>query len=112
MDSLESRATRRLLIAFIDITGYTQFAERCADEQVAELMDQYYERVGELAARAGGRLVKPIGDGALVVFAPERADDAVDALLQLREDIAAMCAAVSWTATLVVRVHAGDVVCG
>jgi adenylate cyclase len=108
----ESRASRRMLIAFVDITGYTQFAERTADDRLAELMDRYYERTGELAARAGGTLVKPMGDGALIVFPPERADAAVDALLELRDDVAAMCAADGWTATLVVRLHAGEVVCG
>jgi adenylate cyclase len=107
-----ARAARRLLIAFVDTTGYTQFAERTADEPLAELMDRYYERIGELVERSGGTLVKPMGDGALIVFPPERADDAVDALLALREDIAAMCAGAGWPATLVVRLHAGEVVCG
>jgi class 3 adenylate cyclase len=112
MQGLESRAARRLLIAFVDITGYTQFAERTADHELAELMDRYYERIGELVGRAGGTFVKPIGDGALIVFPPERADEAVDALLELRDDVCALCSAAGWPGTLVVRVHAGEVVCG
>ena len=112
MQGHTSRAIRRLLISFVDITGYTQFAERCPDDQLAELMDRYYERIGELAARAGGTFVKPIGDGALIVVPPERSDDAVVALLELRDDVAAMCSAQGWSGTLVVRVHAGDVACG
>jgi adenylate cyclase len=101
-----------MVISFVDITGYTQFAERTADDRIAEVMDRYYERIGELVARSGGTFVKAIGDGALIVFPPERADAAVDALLELRDDVATMCSAEGWPGTLVVRVHAGDVICG
>jgi adenylate cyclase len=107
------RSVRQLLISFIDLSGFARDAERTAnDEKLAELLDRYYERVGEAATRAGGRLVKLIGDGALLVFPPERADDAVDALLALRDDVATMFCGEGWSSTLVVKLHAGDVVCG
>jgi class 3 adenylate cyclase len=108
MDAVTERGVRRLLVSFIDISGFARGAERTDDTQLAELLDRYY--VGEAAAAGGGRLVKLIGDGALLVFPPEHADDAIDALLALRDDVATMFAA--WRSTLVVKVHAGDVVCG
>ncbi len=98
--------------AFVDITGYTMFAARTDDAIIAQLMDGYYERAAVLAQRAGGRLVKPIGDGLLLVFEPARADEAIEALLALRDDVAAMCAKAGWTGELIVRVHAGDVIAG
>jgi class 3 adenylate cyclase len=112
MERQETRAVRRLLICFIDLSGFARDAERTPDERLAELLDVYYERVGEAATRAGGTLVKLIGDGALLVFPPDRADDAVDALLALRDDVATMFGNESWHSTLVVKLHAGDVVCG
>lgn len=107
-----NRAVRRLLIAFVDLTGYTQHTERADDARLAELLERYYERIGDLVGRAGGTLVKPIGDGALIVFPPDRADDAVAALLELREAAARLCAEDGWNATMVVRLHAGDVIAG
>jgi adenylate cyclase len=113
MDATTERGVRRMLVSFIDIAGFARGAERTADLELAALLDRYYDRVGEAAVAGGGRLVKLIGDGALLVFPLDgggTADLAVDALLALRTDVAAMFAA--WHATLVVKVHAGDVVCG
>jgi class 3 adenylate cyclase len=110
MDRNTERAVRRLLIAFIDLAGFARGAERTPDDQLAERLDRYCDRIGEAATAGSGMLVKLIGDGALLVFPPEHADAAVDALLALRDDIATSFD--DWHATLVVRLHAGDVVCG
>ena len=106
------RETTRLLISFIDLSGFARDAEGKDDQLVADVLDRYYERVGACVARAGGTLVKLIGDGALLVFPPDRADDAVLALLELRDDVAAMLAREGWHSALVVKLHAGEVVCG
>jgi class 3 adenylate cyclase len=100
------RAKRRLLIAFINLAGFARDAERTDDERLVELLDLYYERIGQV----GGTLVKLMGDGALIVFPPGRADDAVTALLALRDDVAKIFD--GWSSSLVVKLHAGDVVCG
>jgi len=110
MDRITERAVRRMLISFIDIAGFARGAERTTDERLVGLLDRYYERIGAAAAAAGGTLVKLIGDGALLVFPPERADDAVAALLALRAEVPALFE--GWHAELVVKLHAGDVVCG
>ena len=112
MELPTSRTTRRLLIAFIDLSGFARDAERTTDERLAELLDRYYERIGEAAAAAGGALVKLIGDGALLVYPPERAADAVVALLELRDAVPALFAEDGWHSSLVVKLHAGEVVCG
>ena len=110
MDRFMERAVRRVLIAFINVSGFARGAEQTTDPQLAERLDRYYDRIGEVAAVAGGTLVKLIGDGALHVFPPERADDAVTALQALRADVPALFA--GWHAELVVKLHAGDAVCG
>ncbi|MEO8706877.1 MAG: adenylate/guanylate cyclase domain-containing protein [Kofleriaceae bacterium] len=102
---------RRYLISFIDLAGFARDAERINDdERLAEQLDRYYERLGDIVERADGIVVKHIGDGALIVFPPERGDDAVRALLELRDAIATIFA--GWSSTLVVKLHLGDVVCG
>nr|HEX4312956.1 adenylate/guanylate cyclase domain-containing protein [Kofleriaceae bacterium] len=110
MDRIAARAVRRMVISFVDIAGFARGAERVDDDRLAELLDRYYERVGVAAADGGGTLVKLIGDGALLVFPVASADAAVEALLALRADVPAMFD--GWHCELVVKVHAGDVVCG
>lgn len=109
MERLDSRTTRRYLISFIDLAGFARAAEQIDDLQLADLLDRYYERIGDVVQRAGGTVVKLIGDGALLVFPPERADDAVRALLELRDDVATLGLG---GMQLVVKLHAGEVVCG
>ena len=109
MECPQSREKRRFLIAFIDLAGFARAAESLDDERLADQIDRYYERVGAHVARAGGLVVKWMGDGALIVFPPERGDDAVQALIALREEVAGE----DWcNTTLVVRLHAGEVMCG
>ncbi len=109
----EARARRELVICFLDLSTYTMDARRTADDvRLAEMVDAYYERVGDHVARGGGTLVKFIGDGALAVFPTERADDAVEALLDLKRSVDAWLAAERWDSRLVVKLHRGDVVAG
>jgi adenylate cyclase len=109
MDCPDGREKRRLLIAFIDMAGFARAAETLDDDRLAEHVDRYYEHVGEHVERAGGMVVKWMGDGALIAFPPERGDDAVRALMALRDELATQ----AWCGTsLVVRLHAGEVVCG
>jgi adenylate cyclase len=110
MDRIAERAVRRMLVSFIDIAGFARGAERTDDEHLADLLDRYYERIGTAADAGGGTLVKLIGDGALLAFPVERADAAVAALLALRADVPALFD--GWHSELVVKIHAGDVVCG
>jgi adenylate cyclase len=107
-----TRAPRELVICFLDLSTFTKDARRADDARVADIIDGYYERVAAHAARGGGRCVKFIGDGALLVFPPERADDAVLALLALKSDVDAWLAEERWDSRLVVKAHCDAVIAG
>jgi adenylate cyclase len=110
---VEPRRARELLICFLDLSVYTMDTRRTEDDaRVADLMDRYYELVAEHAASGGGRVVKFIGDGALLVFPCERADDAVEALGKLKAAVDAWLATERWESRLVVKLHAGTVIAG
>jgi adenylate cyclase len=109
----EPRAARELLIVFVDLSFYTQDARRTADDaRVADVIDRYYEQLADGTARGGGRVVKFIGDGALLVFPTARADDAVTALFETKAAVDRLLAAERWDSRLVVKAHAGTVVAG
>ncbi len=108
----EARSTRDLMISFVDLSLFAKEASHRPDPVVADTVDAYYERLAVHVERAGGAVVKFIGDGALLVFAPEGADSALGALLELRRDVDDWLAGVGWNSRLNVKVHAGPVVAG
>src|SRR5207244_12027585 len=74
-------------ILFVDVRGFTTFAERAAAHEVVATLNDLYEAVVPVIRRHGGHANKFIGDGLLAVFgAPERhADHALRAVAAARE---------------------------
>jgi class 3 adenylate cyclase len=69
-------------VLFLDVRGFTEFAERAAAQDVVACLNELYEAVVPVIERHGGHANKFVGDGLLAVFgAPERhADHAARAL--------------------------------
>jgi adenylate cyclase len=63
-----------LLVVFVDLTRFAVQSQRVRDSELADTLDAYYERVAVTVEAAGGRVVKYIGDGALVVFGEDTVD--------------------------------------
>ena len=55
-------------IAFIDITGYTMIAEISGDEAAARAAARFTMLVDDVGTARAGRLVKLLGDGAMLAF--------------------------------------------
>ena len=63
-------------VLFLDVRGFTAFAERAAAHEVVARLNELYEAVVPVILRHGGHANKFIGDGLLAVFgAPERHAD-------------------------------------
>jgi class 3 adenylate cyclase len=62
--------------------------------------------------RSGGRVIKYMGDGAMLCWPPQRADDALASLVALRAEVKAWAAAEGWETALIVRLHCGTVIAG
>ena len=74
-------------LLFLDVRGFTAFAERAAAHDVVAALNELYEAVVPVILRHGGHANKFIGDGLLAVFgAPERhTDHALRAVAAARE---------------------------
>lgn len=74
-------------ILFVDVRGFTSFAETAAAPEVVARLNELYEAIVPVIRRHGGHANKFIGDGLLAVFgAPERhADHAARAVAAARE---------------------------
>ena len=94
------RAELPPVIAFADCTGFALQCTRVTDGELADVVDGFYELVATRVDAAGGRVVKYIGDAALMVFAPERIDDAVLGLCDVKTAADTYFAARAWDCRL------------
>jgi class 3 adenylate cyclase len=66
-------------VAFLDIQGFTAFAERSTAREVVAALNAFYGHVVPVLVRHGGHANKFVGDGLLAVFgAPQRLEDHAD----------------------------------
>jgi class 3 adenylate cyclase len=66
-------------VFFLDIRGFTAFAERAGAAEAVARLNQFYELVVPVIVEHGGHANKFVGDGLLAVFgAPDTLDDQAD----------------------------------
>ncbi|MDX6665499.1 MAG: adenylate cyclase [Solirubrobacteraceae bacterium] len=66
-------------VLFLDIRGFTAFAERSSAHEVVARLNEFFEKVVPVVCAHGGHANKFIGDGLLGVFgAPDRLEDHAD----------------------------------
>ncbi len=108
----ERRAKTTLLVAFIDLMGFALQSTRVADDEIAEVLDDYYRRVAKHVSGAGGRVVKYMGDGTLVVFNARHASRGIEALLELKLLLDRSLRRRGWDCRATVKAHVGSVIAG
>jgi adenylate cyclase len=65
-------------VAFVDIRGFTSFADRATAREAVDYLNGFFELVIPVVERHGGSVNKLLGDGLLAVFAmPDHADRAL-----------------------------------
>jgi adenylate cyclase len=109
----------RASVMFVDVCGFTRFAERTGPEHIAAFLSAFRARILEVVAHHDGIVDKFIGDGVLIVFGvpQSRRDDAARAIrcaLDLRQALE------DWRGTdalasqvhFGIGLHWGDVVVG
>jgi class 3 adenylate cyclase len=96
------------LVACSDLTGYAKYAAKKTEEEIFQLLSDYYEQVGEIIAPAEGKVIKFMGDAALMLFPEESSNLGVHALLQLQSQGDAFLSAREVPCRHHVRVHFGS----
>ncbi|MHB0874950.1 MAG: adenylate/guanylate cyclase domain-containing protein [Anaerolineae bacterium] len=59
---------RHVAVLFADLQGFTRMCERLDPEEVVEILDGIYDRLGLEVDRYGGAVDKVMGDGLMVLF--------------------------------------------
>ena len=76
-------------VLFLDIRGFTAFAERSSAREVVTRLNDFYDLVVPILLKHGGHANKFVGDGLLGVFgAPDRRPDHADRAVAAALDIA------------------------
>jgi adenylate cyclase len=71
-------------VAFVDIRGFTTFADRSTAREAVDHLNGFFELAVPVVERHGGSINKLLGDGLLAVFAmPDHADRALAASLEM-----------------------------
>jgi adenylate cyclase len=75
-------------IAFVDVRGFTTFADRATAREAAAFLTEFFEVAVPVLAAHGGYVNKLLGDGMLTVFgAPEPAPDHAERALVAAADL-------------------------
>ncbi len=68
--------TRHVVVAFIDIAGYTKMSEQRTDEEMVGIVNRCFDRLGQIIMESGGFIDKYIGDAIMVLWnAPNKVED-------------------------------------
>ncbi|MCG8543609.1 MAG: adenylate/guanylate cyclase domain-containing protein [Alphaproteobacteria bacterium] len=120
-DSLDAEHEREAAVMFLDIRGFTAFAEQLPPQIVLELLRSFHRRMSQQVFAHNGTLDKYIGDGLMATFGvpkkgPRDACNAVACALAMQESVEAWNvkrAERGWQPIeIAVGIHYGPVVTG
>jgi adenylate cyclase len=83
---------RELTVVYLDLRGFTAFAETAEPEEVMEILHQYHAAMGKLILEYEGTLEHFAGDGMMIFFndpmpMPNPAEQAIRMTLAMRERV-------------------------
>ena len=96
------------LVCFSDFTGFAANAAQFGDQATSEFLTGAFELLYDRVTAADGVVVKYLGDAALILFPPDGADVAVDAMEAATAELQQFAADKGWNTRLVVAVHYGS----
>src|SRR5262249_27911947 len=88
---------REIPVVFLDLRGFTAFAETAEPEEVMAMLDEYHQAMGRLVLEHEGTLERFTGDGMMIFFndpipVVNPAERAIRMALAMREGVAELTA--------------------
>ena len=85
IDPTTGLSVKSVSILFTDLKGSTELYERIGDLEAFNIIQQHFERLGDVVGRHGGIVIKTIGDAVIASFPTP--DVAVEAALDILKEI-------------------------
>jgi adenylate cyclase len=106
----QEHAIRHIALVFSDLKGSTRMYEGIGDAAAYSRVNRHFDFIRQAVARAGGAIVKTMGDGVMCAF--PLLDDAFETAIAMQEQAAAWCREqhIDPPLTLKLGVHAGPVI--
>jgi len=103
-------AVRSIALMFSDLRGSTRLYEGFGDAVAYGRVNRHFDLVRDSVTRAGGNIVKTIGDGVMCAF--HRLEDALGAAIEMQELLASWCQEEGIDPALVLKigVHVGPAI--
>ncbi|MDB4907738.1 MAG: hypothetical protein JWO05_2522 [Gemmatimonadetes bacterium] len=103
---------RELVLALTSVAGSTAACAAHGDVATLDTVRAAHAIFADAAPRAGGTVVKALGDGLLMAFPPNRAADAVAVLREAQGSASALWKAFDARCEVQVKATIGTVLCG
>src|SRR5689334_4929871 len=78
------------IIVLIDLAGYSKAFQSTPDEKMAAFLHDFYVACEETITSRNGQIIKFIGDACLSVFPTDEAQNAVEAVQEVKTRLAAV----------------------
>ncbi|MBN2441247.1 MAG: adenylate/guanylate cyclase domain-containing protein [Spirochaetales bacterium] len=101
-----------LLISFCDLTNFAKISRKYSALEIFHYLSVFYEITGEIIEDARGKVIKFIGDAALILFPQDYIDDGIVALLKVKSEIDDYNKRNNFESRLIVKAHFGDAIVG
>ncbi|HNY10243.1 MAG TPA: adenylate/guanylate cyclase domain-containing protein [Candidatus Wallbacteria bacterium] len=111
-NSIKSPVEVDLLISFFDLTNFIKISDERKASELFELLSGFYELAGCVIEAAGGKVIKFIGDAGLAVFAEDKIDAGIRALMELQKKTEIFFARRNVSTRLIVKTHFGSAALG
>lgn len=112
LNDIDTPQEMNLLVAFFDLTTAAHFARNHSAQELFDTLSDYYEFVGDIIENSGGKVIKFIGDAALIVYPETHVNEGVLALKTLKDQGDVWLADRNIPSRNIVKAHFGPVVCG
>lgn len=112
LDAIKIPTEIESLVAFFDLTSFTQLAQQRSSLEVFQLLNEIYEFSGDIIEAAGGTVIKYIGDAGLVMFAKDNVDAGVIAMKQVQEQGDEWLKKRNIRSRIFVKIHYGPLIYG
>lgn len=110
--SISKSETRQLMVCFADLTLFTRISRQLSPVEVFKMLDNMFKTIEDHVTRAGGYIVKYMGDSALILFEQDDMESGIRALLDSKNEIDEWFQKTNRPNRLSVNCHFGDVTVG
>jgi len=103
---------RKMVVGTADIAGFCKACRNRTDIEIFKMLNEYYRFAGSITSKAGGTVIKTMGDCVLVMFPVERAAEAVACLREIKSSAGKLWQQFNADCTVKIKAHVGHVAIG